>query len=78
MISIFIILVLMFAIMQNVMIVYAATSDFEVNLTSLKYTVNGTENSIKNYTQDDYVEFITDFNNNYSNSCMIIKFNNFL
>ena len=63
-ISAFIILVLMTAIMQNVMIVYAATSNLEVNLTSLKYTVNGIENSIKNYTQDDYVEFVADFNNN--------------
>ena len=63
-ISIFIILVLMIIIMLNTKVSYANSSDCEVDLTNLKYTINGTESSIKNYTQDEYDEFVTDFNNN--------------
>lgn len=55
--------------------VYAADTDCEVDLTNLKYIVNGIENSIKNYTQDDYDQFVSDFS---ANSLPIIYTTDFL
>ena len=66
------IITILFIIIQKV---YAADTDCEVDLTNLKYIVNGIENSIKNYTQDDYDQFVSDFS---ANSLPIIYTTDFL
>lgn len=50
-------------VMQNAPIVFSTTTDCEVDLTNLKYTIKGIESNIKNYTQDEFEKFVIDFNN---------------
>ena len=47
----------------NLKVSYAVDAfDCIVDLTNLKYTANGTETEITNYTQDQFNEFVTAYN----------------
>ena len=60
-ISLLIIFMLFFQTMP-IIVLADETAKCEVDLTNLKYKINGTENNIKNYTQDDIEQFISDYN----------------
>lgn len=65
-VSLIIVLAMLFTIVQipNLSFAVNDTIDYSVDLTSLKITRNGTESVIKNYTQDEFDTFLSDYNSN--------------
>ena len=61
-ISIMIIFTLFIGLLIQGTKVNAVEENCEVNLTNLTYTINGETSNIKKYTQDEFNEFVTAFN----------------
>lgn len=73
-ISLLIIFLIVLGITPNALTSYATDTACEVDLTNLKYKINGSENTIKNYTQDEYDQFVTDFKANTLPEIYITEF----
>ena len=68
------IFLIVLGVTQNALKSYASGTTCEVDLTNLKYKINGSENTIKDYTQDEYDQFVTDFKSNTLPEIYITEF----
>lgn len=73
--TIFIIMVFCLTTLNiTIPIVEAANLEIDVDLTNLTYTVDGETNEIKTYSQDEFEQFVIDFNSNSLPEIYITKF----